>query len=259
MAITEGLGYPSFVVLTATCVLWYIVSAFFAWLRLRQFPGPPLASFSYMWGLFAMRSGKMHRILTETQRRYGPIVRVGPNELLVYDSETLWHINSVRSGYGRGGWYESIRFDPSGHSMLSEPDTERHDARKAQLASSYAGKGGVDLEAVVDSQIAVLVDLLQKKYVRKIGDEATKPLDFGCIARYFTIDVTTLAGMGKPWGDLAAETDMFHFLETADAFVPFMHCISMVPLLRSVFTSPTFLALAGPKPTDEMGLGRFLW
>lgn len=248
----------------AAVALWYAGSAILAWHRLRGIPGPPLASFSYMWGILAMRSGQMHRILPKIQRRYGPLVRVGPNELLVSDPDTLWHINGVRSGYDRGGWYESIRFDPSGHSMLSEPDTARHDARKAQVAASYAGKGHINLEAVVDSQVDVLVDLLRKKYVRrKVGNAAgaeheLKALDFGLIARYFTIDVTTLAGMGEPWGDLAAETDMFQFLGDSDAFVPTMHCISMAPQLRSLFTSAFFLTLAGPKPTDKKGLGQFL-
>lgn len=205
-----------------------------------------------------MMSGQMHRILTGVQRRYGPVVRVGPNELLVADPDTLWRINGVRSGYGRGGWYSSVRFDPSGHSLLSEPDTALHDARKAQLVGGYAGKGRVNLEAAVDSQVAVLVKLLASKYLSKAGDAAQKAMDFGRVARYFTIDVTTLTGMGEPWGDLPTETDMFHFLGDSDAFVPFMHCISMAPSLRSFFSSPFFLALAGPKPTDKSGLGQFL-
>jgi hypothetical protein len=144
--------------------------------------------------------------------------------------------------------------------MLSKSDTARHDTRKARLASSYAGKGHVNLEAAVDCQVAVLVDLLERKYVCKPGDGGggTKVLDFGLVTRYFTIDVTTLAGMGEPWGNLAAETDMFHFLGDSDAFVPFMHCVSMMPSLRSLFASPFFLALAGPKPTDDKGMGQFL-
>ena len=196
----------------------------------------------------------MHQILPEVQKKYGRIARIGPNELLIFDPETFLHINGVRSTYGRGGWYSSVRFDPYGHSLLSEPDTVKHDKRKAQLAGGYAGKGRMNLEKDVDSQLAVLVDLLRSNYATKNGKRL---MDFGRIARYFTIDVTTLTGMGEPWGDLPTETDMFHFLGDSDDFVPFMHCISMSSL-RGFFSSTFFLKLAGPKPTDKQGMGQFL-
>jgi len=250
----------SSVAIATVLALWYVASSTLAWFRLRKFSGPALASFSYLWIARKMRSGRMHRVVAETQRQYGPIVRIGPNELLVYDPETVWHINGLRSGYGRGGWYEAMRFDPDGHNIFSEPDTALHDARKAKLASAYSSRGGVDFEGVVDTQIGVLVDLLEKKYVQRQrgGAAATKVVDFGILAKYFTTDVTTHACMGEPWGDLPTETDMYHFLGDSEEFVPMMHCIGMVPMLRSFFASPFFLALAGPKTTDTRGLGQFL-
>lgn len=209
-----------------------------------------------------MRTGQMHRVAVETSRRYGPIVRIGPNELLVHDPDTVWHINGLRSGYGRGGWYEGMRFDPYGHNLFSEPDTARHDARKAQLANAFTTRGGVDFEAIVDTHVAVLVDLLARKYAvpqqKKPGDACRPMMDFGIMTKYFSCDVTTHACLGTPWGDLPTETDMFHFIEDADAFTPFMHSIGMVPFLRSFFASPLFLSVAGPKLTDKRGLGQFL-
>ncbi|KAI0400645.1 cytochrome P450 [Xylaria palmicola] len=236
-------------------VLWYAISAIRSWHRLRQFPGPVFASFSYLWGYFKMTTGRMHLHLAEEQGRYGKIMRIGPNELLVYDPQTLWQINNVRSNYRRGDWYGSIQFDPYGHSVLSEPDTARHDKRKAKLAAGYAGKGSVDLEAKVDSQLAILVNLLKTKYLVE-----GKPhiVDFSRLMRFFQVDVVTLAGSGESWGDLATETDQFDFISIADSFVPFLHSFMMIPLLRDFFASQFFLRLAGPKHTDEKGMGRFL-
>lgn len=182
-------------------------------------------------------------------------MRIGPNELLVYDPETLWHMNSVRSTYGRGNWYASIQFDPYGHSVLSEPDTAKHDRRKAQIGSGYAGKGNVNLEQKVDSQIAILVNILKTKYLNKSGQGI---VDFGRLVRFFQIDLVTLVGSGEPWGDLATETDQFDFISIADGVVPFLHSFMMIPLLRDFFASKFFLSLAGPKATDKKGMGRFL-
>ncbi|KAI1075539.1 cytochrome P450 [Whalleya microplaca] len=235
-------------------VLWYVISALISWHRLRQFPGPTLASFSYLWGFFAITTGRMHHRLAKEQGKFGKIMRIGPNELLVYDPDTLWHINSVRSTYGRGRWYASIQFDPYGHSVLSEPDTVKHDKRKAMIASGYAGKG-VNLEQKVNSQLSVLVNLLKTKYLSKDG---TRIVNFGQLIRFFQVDITTLVGFGEPWGDLATETDKFDFISIADSFVPFMHSFMMIPYLRDFFASRFFLRLAGPRPTDEKGMGRYL-
>lgn len=243
------------IVALSTCILWYTISAIRSWHRLRQFPGPLLASFTYLWGYFTMATGRMHLRLGEEQEKYGKIMRIGPNELLVYDPQTLWQINNVRSNYGRGDWYGSIQFDPYGHSVLSEPDTARHDKLKAKLAAGYAGKGAVNLEAKVDSQIAVLVNLLKSKYLVR-----GKPhvVDFSRLIRFFQVDIVTLVGSGEPWGDLATETDQFDFISIADSFVPFLHCFMMIPTLRDFFSSEFFLKLAGPKHTDQKGMGRFL-
>ncbi|KAI1302524.1 cytochrome P450 [Xylaria venustula] len=245
----------AFIVALVTGILWYTISAFRSWRRLRQFPGPVFASFSYLWGYFAMATGRMHLRLAEEQDKYGKIMRIGPNELLVYDPQTLWQINNVRSNYGRGKWYGSIQFDPYGHSVLSEPDTARHDKRKAKLAGGYAGKGAVNLEAKVDSQVAVLVNLLKSKYLARGKSHV---VDFSRLIRFFQVDIVTLAGSGEPWGDLATETDQFDFISIADSFVPFLHSFMMIPTLRDFFASQFFLKLAGPKHTDEKGMGRFL-
>ncbi|OTA99827.1 hypothetical protein M426DRAFT_76138 [Hypoxylon sp. CI-4A] len=182
-------------------------------------------------------------------------MRIGPNEVLVYNPEILWHINGVRSTYGRSNWYASIKFDPYGHSVLSKSNTARHDQRKARIRGSYARKGNVNLEQKVDSQLAILIDVIGSKYVSK-RDRAT--LDFGRLIRYFQVDLVTLVGSGEPWGDLAAETDHFDFISIADSFVPFLHSFMMIPLFRDFFVSDFFLGLAGPKPTDEKGMGKFL-
>ncbi|KAI0202423.1 cytochrome P450 [Astrocystis sublimbata] len=254
LLLNSNIGFTAIVVVS-TCILWYTVSAIRSWHRLRQFPGPFYASFSYLWGYFTMSTGRMHLRLAEEQEKYGKIMRIGPNELLVYDPQTLWHINNVRSSYGRGDWYGSIQFDPYGHSVLSEPDTAKHDKRKAKLAGGYAGKGAVDLEAKVDSQVAVLVNLLKTKYLMK---GTSHVLDFSRLIRFFQVDIVTLAGSGKPWGDLETETDQFDFIAISDSFVPFLHSFMMIPALRDLFASKFFLKLAGPKHTDEKGMGRFL-
>lgn len=236
-------------------ILWYIISSTAAWIHLRKFPGPVFASFSYLWGYFVMRSGRGYLIFAKEQEKYGKIMRIGPNELMVYDSEAIWQINSVRSAYPRGAWYASIRFDPYGHDVLSEPDTGIHDKKKARIIAAYSGKGNMNLEKDVDSQVAIMTDIIRNRY---LGCRDSSILNFSRLIKFFQVDLITLIGVGEPWGNLTTDTDRFDFINFVSNFAPFLHSFPMVPFLRYIFDTKAYLAMAGPKTSDTKGAGGFL-
>ena len=236
----------------ASFFIYHATTTVLAWRRLRHFPGPPLASISNFWSFFTVAGGQCHVKIAREQKKYGKAMRIGPNAIMVYDPETLWHINSARSLYSRSGWYESQRFHPEGESVFSEVSTVLHDKRKAKLVSGFAGKGSVNLEADVDSQIAALVKYIRTKALYGQADR----LAFSKVLRWFQLDLITLIGLGEAWGDLADETDHFDFLSSMDSIIPLIHSISFVPFMRKIAISKLFLYLAWPKVTDKEGLGR---
>lgn len=238
----------------ASLLIYHATTTFLAWRRLRHIPGPPLASISTLWAFLAMTSGQNHTIIARAQKKHGRLMRIGPTMVMVYDPETLLHINSARSAYDRSAWYESMKFNPAGDSVLSEGSTARHDKRKARIISGFAGKGSMDLEADVDAQVAALVKYIRVKVLDGQGDR----LEFSQIIRWFQLDLITLVGLGKSWGDLADEKDHFDFLSSMDSVGPVVHAIGVVPLLRKIVYSRLFLYLAAPKLTDKEGMGRYL-
>ncbi|KAI3393279.1 hypothetical protein diail_4489 [Diaporthe ilicicola] len=238
-------------VVLASVLAYYATTTYLAWRRLRHFPGPLLASITNLWGLFTILGGQHHIQLSMLQKKYGKAMRIGPDAIMIYDPETLWHINSARSSYTRGGWYESHKFHPEGDSILSEMSTVLHDKRKAKLTSGFAGKGSVRLEADVDSQIAALIRLIRAKVRNGQGNS----IAFSKIIRWFQLDLITLAGLGKAWGNLTDETDHFGFLATMDVAMPLIHSICLVPFMRKIIFSKLFLYMAAPKVTDKEGMG----
>lgn len=239
--------------LLGSAVLWTIVGTGLAWARLRHVPGPLLASFSYLWGLRAMKSGRIHDIIQEEQEKYGRVMRIGPDAVCIYEPEPVWRMNSARSSYSRGLWYKAIRLDHRGDSILTELDTATHDRRKAKLASGYAGRGLLSLEVRVDAGIAELVQHIREKIAR-----GNCKMDLGRLLQFFQVDLITRAGMGISWGDLADETDHYGYLALTDNMVEFAHTISWSPVTIAIFSSKLFLRLFAPKTTDKEGLGHFL-
>lgn len=92
--------------------LWYTVTAFISWYRLRGIPGPFLASFSYVWLARIATSANQEELYRDVNKKYGPLARVGPNELLTDDPDVLRKTGSARGKYGKDPWYISARFNP---------------------------------------------------------------------------------------------------------------------------------------------------
>jgi len=66
----------------------------------------------------------------------GPLVRIGPNDLLCTDPAALRHISSVRSAYIKGGYYETGRIIPGHDNVISERDEDKHKALRAKMSGA---------------------------------------------------------------------------------------------------------------------------
>ncbi len=70
----------------------------------------------------------------------GPLVRVGPNELITGDPDILRKIQAIRSPYRRSNWYDALRIDPTHNNVLSERNDEKHNALRAKMAAGVCPK-----------------------------------------------------------------------------------------------------------------------
>lgn len=56
---------------------------------LNAVPGPFWAKWSNLWLVYHIRRGYIHRKMIEVHKKYGKLVRVGPNELSTADIDSL--------------------------------------------------------------------------------------------------------------------------------------------------------------------------
>jgi hypothetical protein len=240
----------------AIFTIYYITTAILAWYRLRQFRGPFLASFSYLWLFRTALSGKAYRIHVATRQRYGgcgQLVRIGPDVLITDDPDILQRINGVRNGYTKAEWYSVMRLDPHVHNMISTRDTALHDDVKTRTAAGYSGREVSSMENDIDGQIQSLKELITRKYL--FTPNKTRPMEWGLVAQYFTLDSLTKVAYGEAFGCLAADADVNDYIRTVeDAGFYFALC-SDVPWMGKIFLSDLMLKLIGPKKTDPKGMG----
>jgi hypothetical protein len=65
------------------------------------------------------------------------------------------------------------------------------------MAASYSGKENLALESDIDARVKELLELVRKKCVSTVGEEA-KVMDLGKKIQYFTLDVISTVGFGQP-------------------------------------------------------------
>lgn len=256
-----ALDIPSevyFYVLPCVLLAWLIVSSFISWRRLRHVPGPFIASLTYLWVGMANYGGRTYWIWRDLHKKYGPIVRIGPNYLITDDPEILRRIGSARSTYHKDSWYMGARLNPSHDSMFSLLDTKAHDTIKAKVAGAYGGRETPDVEPGIDAQIHAAIDLIRRKYLSDNAGGSYRPLEFGRFASYLTLDVISKVAFGEEFGCLRNDSDVHGVIDEVAANISQIGLATDLPWLRRILFSPLFLGLFGPKPTATKGMGHLM-
>ncbi|KAM0292219.1 hypothetical protein ACHAO9_003192 [Fusarium lateritium] len=225
--------------------------------RLRHIPGPARAGWSSWWQLRGALSGRYHEHLKNAADQFGPLVRIGPNELLSTDPAVLRSMSAVRSTYTKGDFYSSGRIIPNVDNVASERDEVRHKAMRAKMAPGYSNKEnqGFGFEAGIDRQLLNFIRLIDRKYMSTTSE--SRPVDFAEKTQFFALDVIGDVSFGEPFGYLSKDEDLYNYNEINASSLPVMNMVSVYPWLgRIVHRWPLSLLL--PREEDQVGFGRLM-
>jgi hypothetical protein len=111
------------------------------------------------------------------------------------------------------------------------------------------------MEAAIDEQIGILVELIERKYISTGTDY--RPMDLGQKAQFFTLDVISWLAFGKAFGYLVQDGDVFDYIKITNSYVPVMLLMTNVPWLARLTHTRLFRGLL-PKESDKLGFGPFI-
>jgi hypothetical protein len=63
----------------------------------------------------------------------GPLVRIGPNELVTTDPDLVRYMGSSRAAYTKGLFYQSGQITPGVNNVVSMRDEAEHKAMRATM------------------------------------------------------------------------------------------------------------------------------
>ncbi|KAK1831157.1 cytochrome P450 [Podospora conica] len=241
-------------ILVAICLLIIrnIITRTLRWYRLRHIPGPALCGWTSLWLTWQYYRGTIQYRTEDFFEKYGPIVRIGPNEIMCFDPDEVRRIMSLKSGYTKDRWYKAGQVHPSEENTMSilDPDTRKH--WKKKLLPAYAGKGTANFESCIDIGLGKWLESVAQRYAAKEVD-----MDLSQQVHFAALDTLGEIALGQPLGFVENNADQGDFLKINETMLPILLSISNYsPVFKLMSLWPLKYLL--PRAGDKVGLGAVL-
>ncbi|KAM5535858.1 hypothetical protein V8D89_010476 [Ganoderma adspersum] len=145
------------------------------WHPLARYPGPLPLKLSKLPMAWISRGGRRHIYTQELHRRYGDIVRVGPNEVSISNPAAIQPFMGT-SGLHKGPQWEARTATQSVHPLIAITDPKEHLRRRKPWNRALNVASLKDLEPLVANRAEQLVRLLAVSDSRRTGADGTTNL-----------------------------------------------------------------------------------
>ncbi|KAF9261536.1 cytochrome P450 [Marasmius fiardii PR-910] len=169
-----------------SCVVLYRLSP---WHPLAKYPGPLICKITKLKGAIVGHGGKQYLYYRDLHRKYGDVVRIGPNELSFLSASAINPIlgqsgqNYVPRGpYFDGRFPETQKIYPIG----ALRDAEEHHRRRIPWSKAFSTNALKEYEVLVRAKTEVLAEKLVS-----ISGKGTKIIQMNKWLSYYTYDMMT--------------------------------------------------------------------
>jgi len=228
---TKALAAAAFAFVSAHWVLT-LVSAFVlqaAYKRysspLRRYPGPFVASFSRLWKVKSTASGRTHLDHIDLHRKYGPVVRIAPNEVSIASPEAARTLLSAGKRFFKTPFY-GVFPPPENPDIFTETREDVHATKKRVANVPYSMAAMQQLSPFINDTIEVLF-----KKIDEHIDSHRGVFDLGAYLHYFAFDVLGEVAFSRSFGFLAEGRDVDNAIKTIDKSQTYNGIVGQVPEL----------------------------
>jgi hypothetical protein len=125
---------------------------------LSKIPGPFIASLTPLWLVYQSRTLQRHRVEMSLHQKYGPVVRIAPNEISVSDPKHLKMIYGANTPFLKSRWYEPIASaDPDGMNLLGEFDMVKYRMQRRLIGPAFSIDAVKKRECLLDKPMESFV------------------------------------------------------------------------------------------------------
>ncbi|KAJ4354413.1 uncharacterized protein N0V89_006149 [Didymosphaeria variabile] len=171
---------------------------------LRSYPGPFWAKATVLWHLYHIYHADNHKAVHQLHLKYGPVVRVAPNEI-VYTSPNIWKpifghkVNAPENVKDPSQSFRVVQGSQR-DSMLMAP-REEHGKMRRLLSHSFSDKALKEQEPIFTHYVDLLME--------KLHDACVEPVDIVKWFNFTTFDIIGHLVFAEPF-DCLSSTE-YHF------------------------------------------------
>ncbi|KAF7512989.1 hypothetical protein GJ744_011255 [Endocarpon pusillum] len=198
---------------------------------IAKFPGPKLAAATYLYeGYYdVVKRGKYTFKIRDLHLEYGPIIRINPSELHIYDADYYDSLYNREGRWEKNPYYvNSLGNTMSGFATV---DHDLHRLRRAAINPFFSKQKVTALQPVIQR----LVDKLCTRFENVRGTDEVVSLE--CAFDAFTMDVITEYSLDTSFGYLDQPGWNSDFRELERAFGQTAHIQKMFPPFIAIMNS----------------------
>ncbi|KAI1300027.1 cytochrome P450 [Xylaria venustula] len=178
---------------------------------LSKVPGPFLARITELWRTVHYFRGTWFDNILELHRKYGPIVRISPNEVSVVSPDLTKSVYSHGKGTVKTDWYDTWATlggpGNTSHGIFDTTDPKQHGFLRKRVSTVYSLSFFISMELKVQE----VINSLWKKFDE--FEQNQEPINLSNWVSYFTYDVVATLCYSEPLGFTREGGDDKKFIE----------------------------------------------
>lgn len=216
---------------------------------LQAIPGPLLCRFTPLWAWYHSFLGDESRQIQALHEKYGPVIRIGPNDVVISDGEALAPIYSEKGGFLKAPCYKS--FDSEGHETIFSTLDPKHRSVRSKAVMPMFSTGNLrENGRAIEGCVDAFVERLKKEAEssRKARKETGKPapVDVLNLSRSMAIDAVCAYLFGHDYGGVREEGGKLSATEYVDSIVSLGRLFFLPPWLFQI----AYMVYAWLQPAD---------
>lgn len=221
------------ILLTYLLPVVFLISLLRNLFLLQNIPGPIIARFTNLYRTLLVYKRNAHEEQLRLHKRYGNLVRLGPDCVSVSGSHTyIPQIYGIGKGLVKSDFYSVFQNVVNGRraaSLVAETNESEHARSKRLIAHAYSLSTLVEYEELVDRTTDVFLGTLEERFTS--GKSSDQPLDLGRYLQSFAFDVIGELTFSRRLGFIESGVDVDGIIDAIGANFSYFSVLGQMPWL----------------------------